>query len=317
MLKKEKILTVNLKIIKILFLSICCLISSSYALENKIILKISNEIITSLDIYKEINRLKFFNKEINKIDDEKIYNIAIESIIKTKIKKKEVEKYTEIKNNDDEYLKIIIKNSYEKLGFTDLDKFKSELINKNIDYKNYEETILVDIFWNQIIYSKYNDKIVIDENKLLNQIQNQNTSTDEYDLSEIIFQIESTDKVNQVFQLINKEIQDIGFANAALKYSVSSTAENGGKIGWVNENSLTTEILELIKKIEIGSITNPIRISSGFLILKKNNIRNTKKNLDKNDELKKLINFEKNSQLNNFSNLYFKKIKNDYKIYAP
>ena len=317
MLKKEKILTVNLKIIKILFLSICCLISSSYALENKIILKISNEIITSLDIYKEINRLKFFNKEINKIDDEKIYNIAIESIIKTKIKKKEVEKYTEIKNNDDEYLKIIIKNSYEKLGFTDLDKFKSELINKNIDYKNYEETILVDIFWNQIIYSKYNDKLVIDENKLLNQIQNQNTSIDEYDLSEIIFQIENTDKVNEVFQLINKEIQDIGFANAALKYSVSSTAKNGGKIGWVNENSLTKEILELIKKIEIGSITNPIRISSGFLILKKNNIRNTKKNLDKNDELRKLINFEKNRQLNNFSNLYFKKIKNDYKIYAP
>ena len=46
------------------------------ALENKIILKVNNEIITSMDVKKEINYLKVFNKNINKLKSDEIFLIA-------------------------------------------------------------------------------------------------------------------------------------------------------------------------------------------------------------------------------------------------
>ena len=79
------------KIIKILIVFFL-LAKNVYALENKIILKVNNDIITTLDIFKEINSLKFFNKELNQIDDDKIYEIALQSILKSKIKKNEIDK---------------------------------------------------------------------------------------------------------------------------------------------------------------------------------------------------------------------------------
>jgi len=109
----------------------------------------------------------------------------------------------------------------------------------------------------------------------------------------------------------------LGFESAAIKHSVSNTSSNGGDLGWINENSISNKILNELEKISVKNVTEPIRISSGFLILQKFDEREIQKDINNEEELKKLIDFEKNQQLNNYSNLYYNKIKKDFKINAP
>jgi peptidyl-prolyl cis-trans isomerase SurA len=304
---------------KIIILATLCFsfFNNLNALENKIILKIDNNIITSLDVLKEIEYLNFFNKKLNQIEKEEIFQIALRSIINFKIKKNEVNKVFKSKQENIDYLQQLIKSEYKKLGYSNLAEFKEELISSKVDFENFKEKLEIEILWNQIIYSKYYNKLVIDENELKKQIEAQNTIGYSFELSEIVFQASDVDELNNTYELIKKDIDKIGFENAVLKYSSSRTAINGGNLGWIDDVQINKEIMTELNKISDGSITKPIRIPSGFLILKKNNTKQIEKNLDIDVELKKMIDYQKDMQLNNYSNIYFNKIKRDLYINAP
>ena len=307
-----------MKLIKFLIIFFFVIVTNLEALENKIILKVDNDIITTLDILEEINHLKFFNKKAQQLNDNEIYEIAMNSILKSRIKKETIIKEIgEVKLNDNSYLNTLIKNQYENLGFKNLKEFKKELENKNINYKNYEQNLKIDILWNQIIYSLFFDKVVIDKEELKKQIKNQDNSVTSFDLSEIVFQAENNNELEKTYNLIKKEINEKGFENAVIKYSSSETVSDGGKLGWINSNQINKQILESINKISNDAITEPIRIPSGFLILKKNDVRQVEKNINEEEELKKLINYQTDIQLKNYSNIYFDKVKKDISINAP
>jgi len=307
-----------IKYFKIYLITLFLIFSNGHTIENKIILKVDNEIITTLDVYNEITYLKFFNKNFNRLNDEEIYQNSIESIIKHKIKKNEISKkfkFVEFQNKD--YLDQQIEKTFKELGFQNLQNFKNELIKREISFENFEEKLKINILWNQLIFSKYYNKLVIDEEKLKRQINNTNQNKKSFNLNEIIFNVERVEDIETKYNLISNDIQKLGFEGAALKHSISNSSINGGNLGWIDEKNIGKEILEQINKITIKSITKPIRISSGFLILQKFNVRETQKNLDSEEELKKLIDYEKNQQLNNYSNLYYNKIKKNIKINAP
>ena len=308
-----------LKYLNISLLILCLMFSKGITLENKIILKINDEIITSIDIFNEIENLKFFNKNLNQLDNEEIYKIAIQSITKHKIKKNEISKFFEnfdVQNED--YLNEVIGNSYKNLGFQDVKTFKNELRNKKISFENFKEKIEIDILWSQLIYSKYYNKIIIDEKKLKKQINSLlNETNNLLNLREIIFEVSDMEEIEAKFNLIKNDIQKLGFEGAALKHSISNTSANGGNLGWIDERSINKQILNELKIISIKSITKPLRVQSGFLILQKFDEREIQKEINEEEELKKLIDFEKNQQLNNYSNLYYNKVKKSVKIDAP
>jgi len=307
-----------IKYLKIALIIFFLTFSKGLTIENKIILKIDNEIITTLDVYKEITNIKFFNKNLNNLSDEEIYQISIQSLIKYEIKKNEISKkfkIVEIQNKD--YLDQLIEKTFKDLGFQNLQNFKNELIKREISFENFEEKLKIEILWNQLIFSTYYNKLVIDEEKLKRQINNIDKTVKSFNLNEIIFNVESIEEIETKYNLILNDIQKLGFEGAALKHSISNSSINGGNLGWIDEKNIGKQILDQINKINIKSITKPIRISSGFLILQKFDEREIQKNLDSEEELKKLIDYEKNQQLNNYSNLYYNKIKKNIKINAP
>ena len=307
-----------IKYLKIALIIFFLTFSKGLTIENKIILKIDNEIITTLDVYKEITNIKFFNRNLNNLSDEEIYQISIQSLIKYEIKKNEISKkfkIVEIQNKD--YLDQLIEKTFKDLGFQNLQNFKNELIKREISFENFEEKLKIEILWNQLIFSTYYNKLVIDEEKLKKQINNIDKTVKSFNLNEIIFNVDSIEEIETKYNLILNDIQKLGFEGAALKHSISNSSINGGNLGWIDEKNISKQILEQINKINIKSITKPIRISSGFLILQKFDEREIQKNLDSEEELKKLIDYEKNQQLNNYSNLYYNKIKKNIKINAP
>jgi len=311
----------NSKMIKkiyILILLALLIFSKSIALENKIILKINNDIITSIDVLNEMSYLKFFNNSLTELKDEEIYKIALQSIIKFKIKKNEINKQVKNTSNiNEEYLNLLIENRYKQLGFKNLSKFKEKLDYQNIDFKYFKDKLLIDIIWNEIIFIKYKDKLLINEDQLRKKLENQKNYEKKYKLLEIVYQIKNTSEADKIYASIIEDINELGFENAALKHSVSSTASNGGNLGWVDERILNKDILETLNEISINSISQPIRISGGFLILKKEEEKIVESKINIEEELSKIINYEKNEQLNNFSNLYYNKVKKDVVINAP
>ena len=306
-----------IKQIKIIILLFFLITSKGFALENNIILKINNDIITSIDIFNEIKKIRFFNNNLAEIDNEEIYDIALQSLLRNRVKKIEVLKNVkslEVQNED--YLNLLIQNAYKRLNIDNLVNFKKELSNRGINYEEFKNELKVDIFWNEIIYSKFNNNVVIDEEKLKRQLENIKKNNLEFNLSEIAYQAENINEVEDEYKNIKNDIEKLGFENAALKHSLSNTASNGGNLGWVNEKAINDEILNQIKSIPVNSITKPIKIASGFVILKKNDQREFKNEFNFEEELKKLINYEKDQQLRNFSNLYFNKVKKNLKINA-
>ena len=133
-------------------------------------------------------------------------------------------------------------------------------------------------------------------------------------MSEILFEVSENEVFDKKYKKISNSIEKIGFSNTALKFSISETATLGGKLNWINENSLNKSIRTTLNARKINEITDPITVPGGFLILKIKKIKIQKIKRDIEAELKKLINSNRNSQLNQFSKMYFNKIKENIKI---
>tara|TARA_Y100000816_G_C26107746_1_gene589310 strand:- start:749 stop:1684 length:936 start_codon:yes stop_codon:yes gene_type:complete len=285
------------------------------AVENKILFKINNEIITSIDIYNEVKYLKIMNKEILNLEEEKIYEIAKNSLVKDKIKEIEVlKKYKKI-NLKNKFLDQTILNYHSKLGLKSLDEIDKFLNKNNLDIKNIKYRIAILSYWNNLIYSIYSNKVRIDKKEIEREIiENNLGKTKDYLLSEIVFNIEDKEIINNTIDKIKQSIKNEGFENTVLIYSIAESSRNKGLIGWVNENSLSKKIKEEISRLEINEFTNPIKIPSGYLILKLNDVKENKIKLNLEEKVKQVINEKTNEQLNNYSNIYFNKIKKSTQI---
>ena len=286
-----------------------------FSTENKILLKIDNEIITSVDVLNEINFISTVNKNTDKISKEELYKISLNSLIKEKIKKIEILRNYESVEVEQTFMKELITSSFQKLGFKDLESFKIHLDNNSISFENFKNKIAIDSLWNEIIFFKFQKKVKIDKNNLRKQIiKKKDKEIKSYLLSEIVFNIDEQLSLEVKYNQIIEDILEKGFDNAALIHSISNTSNSGGDLGWINENSLNTKLQKTISKLNIGEITEPIIIQGGFLILKLNDTKKIKNRINVEEELKKLIAKETNQQLNQFSNIYFNKVKKEIKI---
>ena len=283
-------------------------IASSY--ENKILFKINNEIITSLDILNEINYLSSVNENLKNLEKEKIYQVAKNSLIREKIKEIFLSKiYQDIKLNDEDYNRLIIDN-YSSLEISDKDELKRHLKKFNLKEEYLKKKISIYTFWNQYIYQKYSKNLDINVEEIKKEILKDDEQK-EFLISEILFSLEKEEILENKFSLIDKTISESGFDNSALIFSKSETAKNGGKVGWVKASSINSKIFEYISKLEIDEHTKPIVVPGGFLILKLNKIKTTKREINLDEELETIIRIRTNNQLNQFANIFLNKIKKE------
>ncbi len=287
----------------------------AYGYENKIMFKINNEIITSLDIKNEANYLLALNPRLADLDENEVFEISKNSIIKEKIKKIELDKILKLEEPPQEFLEKLLINIYSNLGISDLPEFKKYIKDKNISYDYVLDKIKIEAIWNEIIVAKFSSKIKIDEKKLREKINNKkNFGTKSYLMSEIVFEVKELKDLEAKFDEIKKTILKQGFANAALKYSISQTSTIGGKLDWIKENSLNENIKKNLIKIKTNEFTDPIAIPGGFLILKINKIKKEDINFNVEKELKNIVKSLRNNQYNQFSNMYFNKLKKNILI---
>ena len=280
-------------------------------------IKINDQIITNVDIKNEKNYLFFLNPKLSDLDENRIDNIAKESLITEIIKKNELKKFydTNLNNN---LLNTVEQNFLKRQNIKSKKEFLKMLESKNLDYDTIKEKIYIEALWNQFIYQKYSDNIVLNKEELKKSILekiNKDKKRFSYNLSEIVFTESITESFDQKVSKINKSIKKVGFENTANIYSISNTSSTGGLIGWINELQISKKISERIKKLNINEISEPIKLQNGYILIKLNDKKEFKQEIKINDQLNRLIKNETNRQLNNFSTIYYKRLKKNIDIY--
>ena len=288
-------------------------INSSVGLENRIVAKVENQIITSIDINSEYNYLVALNPNIKNSKKEDIIKFSKKSLIQEKIKKIEIQKNFNNPKIPQKFIEQILQNVYSKIGISNLKDFKKYLLDNNVNFENVKKKLEVEALWNELILIKFSSKIKIDEKNIRNKIKN-NQFLKSYLLSEIFFEVENFKNLEKKFLEISDVINNKGFDFAALKYSISQTSNLGGKLDWISENSLNKNIRKEVNNIKINNFTKPIIVPGGFLILQVNDIKKTKIEIDIEEEFQNLMNYEKNNQLNQYSKIYFDRIKKNLEI---
>ena len=304
------------KLFGVIFCLLFFYINKPLSLENKILFKINNDIITSVDIEEEYRYLIALNDNLKKLSQNEIVEIAKKSLIKEKIKIIEINKNFKNPKIPNEILQQILKNFYTRLNIDNLDDFKKYLKNNNVKYQDVKNKIEIESLWNELIIAKFSSKIQINENEIRNNlIKNQKKFSKSYLLSEIFFEISNSSQLKDTYQEIKEIIQEKGFENAAASLSTSSTANQGGKIGWIDEDSLNENLKKILSELNTNEITEPLTMPGGFMILKINEIKKKERKQNIENELKRIINFKKNDQLKQFSKIYFNKVKKNTKIH--
>lgn len=279
-------------------------------------IKIQDEIITNVDVENEIKYLFFLNTKLQELDSSKINKIAIDSLINEIIKKKEVEKIFDL-NKNYKLLEAVENNLILKKNLKSKEEFMHILNKRKLNYNNIRQKLLIEALWNQMIYKKYSGNVVINRDELKRNITNElnkNNKKFSYNLSEIFFSPSVDETIEERISKISKSIKSIGFENTANIYSTSNTSNKGGLIGWVNELQISKIISSQIKDLKINQVSKPIKVQNGFILIKLNDKKEFDQKIDIDEELKKLITNETNRQLNNFSTIYYKKLKKNIDI---
>ena len=289
---------------------------SIYSSEVYVVSKVNNIIITNVDVENEYRYLIALNNDLKNIDKKKIMKLAKNSIIREKIKETELKNHFDL-NQENKYIDRILVNFYKALDLKNEKEFINYLLNYDLLFDEVKKKIVIEAAWNDLIYTKYIDKIQIDEQKIkkkINKLISDKKRQNVYLLSEILYNENNAENNENKYKLIKKSIAEIGFKNTANIHSISDTAKLGGQIGWINESQLSKIIKKKTAKLKIGEYTEPITIPGGILIINLDNIKTQEENLDFDVEFNKQIIFEKNTQLNQFSKIYYNKIRKNSNI---
>ena len=307
-----------MKLFKIFFISkiflIFCFLNLSFgSIKNNIIAKVGEEIITSFDLENKIKiTLILARQEINQENINKVKSNSMNYLINLKVKSNELKKYKFKKNP------FVINQHLEKISSNlniEINALKPMFKSYGIDYDSFIDEINTEFLWQQLITQIYIKKISIDEDQIiseLNSVIENNKNIVEYNLAEIDIDINNLEKKDKIISEILSNIKQVGFDKTAVKFSMSSSSMSGGKLGWISANSLSKNIFEVVTKLNVGEVSDPIIQRNKILFLKileKREIKNDQK-FDKEKYKAFLIDRKKNELLDLYSNSHLSKKRN-------
>ena len=284
----------------------------AHSLENQIIVKVENKIITNFELKNKIlSSLILRNLEINQKNINNIKSQTIDLLVLNKLKELEIEKYKiESENNN---INFKVQNHLNKITSNNILQLKNAFKNNGVNFNIFQKEIKTELLWQDLIYKIYSNRIELDENNINKEVEKifeEQSSIEEIRLSEIEILLGS-DKKEDVIASTQKNISKLGFELTASKFSISISSDKNGDLGWLSLNSLSKEIYEKISNLKIGEYSKPIIRTDSILFLMVKDKRKTKtNNLNKSDIKNKIINRKKNELFNLYSQSHLSKLKN-------
>lgn len=279
------------------------------AIENRIIAKVNNDIITSYDLKQTIlTTLVLANQQIDQKIVDQSKPAALKALINSVLKKRELKKYNITLSE------IEINNQLKDISGGNIIRFKNKFKNNNLDFSLYKDKLRTELMWRKLIFNIYKEKVKINEKDIQNELSKtmNNKNIEEYRISEISVSFNTENEKTNMINKIKEQINKFGFEETALKFSESTSAVEKGDLGWVNINSLTKKISEIILKLRVNEVSEPIFLANSILFLKLNDKKISNILENETDKLKnKIISSKKNELFNLYSSSHLSKIRNN------
>tara|TARA_B100001079_G_C16328127_1_gene477835 strand:- start:195 stop:1046 length:852 start_codon:yes stop_codon:yes gene_type:complete len=273
--------------------------------------------ITLYDLKQEVKLLSILNPgQLENQSIEDLQSLGIESLTIKKIKEQEIKKNKLDNTEDEEFIEYEISRVLKSLNM-DKPALERVFAENQLEISDLKNHISIEIKWNRLVYGMYQNKIKIDEesvNKKVEEYSMKENSYDEYFLSEIIVPVSDSQNPNDVYQKVKSRLFSEKFENVAREISISQTRDAGGEVGWVNEKTIAEIVIKKIKDLNVGEITSPILIPEGIMIIKLNNKREIKNEINKDQLKRKIILNERDKMLTTYSKMYLNKLKSNTMI---
>jgi len=286
-------------------------------ISNKIVLTVGNLPITLYDLKQEVKLLSILNPgKLENQSVEDLQSLGIESLTIKKIKEQEIKKEQLDNTENEEFVEYEISRILESLNM-DMPTLERVFAENQLEIDDLKNHILIEIKWNRLVYAIYQNKIKIDEESVDRKVEEysmKENSYYEYLLSEIIVPVSDSQNPNEVYQKIKGRLLSEKFENVAREISISQTRDAGGKVGWVNEKTMAKIVIKKIKDLNVGEITSPLLIPEGIMIIKLNNKREIKNEINKDQLKRQIILNERDKILTTYSKMYLNKLKSNTMI---
>ena len=296
-------------VLNLIFFLIALKFNTLLAIENRIIVKVNNEIITSYELKQTIlTTLILANQQVDQKIVDQSKSTALRALINSVLKKKEIDKY------NISLSEIEINNQLKNISGGDIIQLKNKFKTHNLDFSLYKNKLKTELMWRKLIFNIYQEKVKIDDEDIQKElsIAKINKKIEEYRISEISVSFDTENEKIDIINKINDQIAKFGFEDTALKLSESPSAVDKGDLGWVNINGLTKKISTIILKMSVNEVSEPILIANSILFLKLNDKKISKISESESDKVKnQIINSKKNELYNLYSTSHLSKIRNN------
>jgi len=288
---------------------------SKAAIIDKIFATVGDKVITRSDVINEIKTILILNNQIYTEDiKEKLDNAAVQSLTNRLIKKIEIEKYPNLRFKKEDVFEEI-KNYASNLNM-DVDSFKQIFVTNEINFSLVVERIETDLLWNSLIFAIYKSRLSVNLDEVKDQLLafSKKKKIEEYLISEIVIKPAEEDKIKSTIKSLKEEIKNKGFESVAIEKSISDTAVKGGNLGWVSENSISTDLKSKIINTKVGEISEPFFLPKGILFFKVKDKRVVENTINLEEAKKSIVKAEKMKMLNMFSLSHFDKLRRSITI---
>ena len=288
---------------------------SKAAIIDKIFATVGDKVITRSDVINEIKTILILNNQIYTEDiKEKLDNAAVQSLTNRLIKKIEIEKYPNLRFKKEDVFEEI-KNYASNLNM-DVDSFKQIFVTNEINFSSMVERIETDLLWNSLIFAIYKSRLSVNLDEINDQLLSfsKKKKIEEYLISEIVIKPVEEDKIKSTVKSLKEDIKNKGFESVAIEKSISDTAVKGGNLGWVSENSISTDLKSKIINTNVGEISEPFFLPKGILFFKVKDKRVVENTIDLEEAKKSIVKAEKMKMLNMFSLSHFDKLRRSITI---
>ena len=288
---------------------------SKAAIIDKIFATVGDKVITRSDVINEIKTILILNNQIYTEDiKEKLDNAAVQSLTNRLIKKIEIEKYPNLRFKKEDVFEEI-KNYASNLNM-DVDSFKQIFLTNEINFSLILERIETDLLWNSLIFAIYKSRLSVNLDEINDQLLSfsKKKKIEEYFISEIVIKPAEEDKIKSTIKSLKEEIKNKGFESVAIEKSISDTAVKGGNLGWVSENSISTDLKSKIINTKVGEISEPFFLPKGILFFKVKDKRVVENTINLEEAKKSIVKAEKMKMLNMFSLSHFDKLRRSITI---
>ncbi len=148
------------------------------------------------------------------------------------------------------------------------------------DFVEFRQNIGEEMMTERLRQRVVNSMDPITETEIDILLASESFNSGEYNISHILIGMsegstpqqiaETQTKANNIYEQLE---EGLDFASAAISYSGSQEALEGGLVGWRDLNSVPVAFSDAIKNMRAGQITTPIRSPAGFHIIKVNDYR--------------------------------------------